>query len=359
VFGSSVAIAGDTALVGAPGDDASDPYAGSAYVLVRGAARWSEQAKLTASDAAAFDYFGNSVAIAGDLAVIGAPGDDAGGADAGSVYVFARRRVAWSEQAKLTAADAAPGDQFGGAVAVAGDTIVVGAPGGDGAGSVHVFVRSGASWVEQAELTGTEGFGSSVAVAGHTLVVGSPAAGAAHVFVRSGAAWSEQARLTSDGAGRDAFGFSVSVSDDTVVVAAIGNDAGGIEAGAVHVFVRSGARWSEQAKLTASDAAAAGHFGSSVAVSGDTIVVGATGDDAAGATDAGATYVFVRTGAVWSERAKLTSKDAAAFDYFGNSVAIAGETALVGAQGDDRAGSSNHGSAHVFSLDRATFAGLP
>ncbi|MFN9809804.1 MAG: FG-GAP repeat protein, partial [Deltaproteobacteria bacterium] len=205
---------------------------------------WTEQAKLTGSDASADALFGFSVAVSGDTAVAGAVWDDVAGTYRGSTYVFVRSGAAWSQQAKLIASGAAPGDEFGASVAVSGDTVVVGAPARDNEGSVYVFVRSGTTWTEQAMLTASDAvayrFGSSVAVSGDTVVVAGP----------------------SDGV----------------------ND------GSVYVFVRSGTTWTEQAKLTASDAARGLLFGQSVAVSGDTAVVGSNQRSVAG-TYSGSAYV--------------------------------------------------------------------
>ena len=173
--------------------------------------------------------------------------------------------------------------------------------------------------------------------------------GSAYVFVRSGGTWSQQAKLTaSDAAEFDLFGNSVAVSGDTAVVGNRGDADGGLDSGSAYVFVRSGTTWSQQAKLTASDAAEFDLFGNSVAVSGDTAVIGADFDDDAG-LNSGSAYVFVRSGTTWSQQAKLTASDAAADDFFGDSVAVSGDTAVVGAPWDDDAG-LNSGSAYVFGL---------
>jgi len=326
---------------------------------------WFQQAKLTASDAAAGDSLGVSVAVSGDTAVVGAHGDDG---SAGSAYVFVRSGGAWTEQQKLTASDADTGDQFGRSVAVSGDTAVVGAytddtSAGSNAGSAYVFVRSGGAWTEQQKLTASDAvendeLGWSVAVSGDTVVAGAwfddtPAgtsAGSAYVFVRSGGAWTEQQKLTaSDAAANDQLGSSVAVSGDTVVAGATGDTtAAGQLAGSAYVFVRSGATWTEQQKLTASDAAAFDVFGIAVAVSGDTVVAGAFFDDTPAGQNAGSAYVFVRSGGVWTEQQKLTASDATAFDVFGGVVAISGDTAVVGAHVDDIPGKANAGSAYVF-----------
>src|SRR6185503_19688910 len=192
------------------------------------------------SDAAAGDLFGDSVAVSGDTAVVGAIGDDDGGTSSGSAYVFVRSAGVWSQQQKLTASDALAGDEFGYSVAVSGDTAVVGARSDSDAGTFS---------------------------------------GSAYVFVRSAGVWSQQQKLTaSDAAAGDFFGFSVAVSGDTAVVGAIFDDDAGSGSGSAYVFVRSAGVWSQQQKLTASDAAASDSFGASVAVSGDTAVVGASFD---------------------------------------------------------------------------------
>jgi FG-GAP repeat len=364
LFGSNVAINGETAVVGARGDDtAAGTNAGSAYVFVRSGTSWSEQAKLTAGDAAAADDFGISVAIDGDTIVVGADLDDDAGSFSGSAYVFVRSGTSWSQQAKLTAGDAAAGDQFGFSVGISDETVVVGAvsddtAAGTDAGSAYVFVRSGTSWSQQAKLTAGDAaafdlFGFAVGINGETVGVGAPgdnsAAGSTYVFVRSGTSWSQQAKLTaSDAAAGDNFGRNaVRISGDTLVVGAPFDATGaGADAGSAYVFVRSGTSWSQQAKLTASDAAAGDLFGLSVGISGDTVVAGARADDDGG-TDSGSAYVFTRSGTSWSQQQKLTASDAAAGDSFGLAVSISGNTVVAGASNDDDGGTSS-GSAYVF-----------
>jgi FG-GAP repeat len=370
-FGFSVAVSGDTAVVGAPSDDDAGPRSGSAYVFMRSGSSWTEEAKLTASDAEMDDRFGDSVAIDGDTVVVGAPGDSNA---SGSAYVFVRSGSSWTQQQKLTASDAAQGNSFGASVAIDGDTVVVGASLDDDAatdsGSAYVFMRSGSSWTQQQKLTASDAaagdfFGTAVDLFGDTLVVGAAGdrgfRGSAYVFVRSGSSWSQQQKLTAnDGAADDLFGWSVAVSGDTVVVGAPFVETFRLGSGSAYVFVRSGSSWTQQQKLTASDAAAGDSFGASVAISGDTAVVGARFDDDAG-TISGSAYVFVRSGTSWSEGAKLTASDAKAFDRFGNSVAISGDTAVVGAPNDDDPGGSS-GSVYVFefkllSLIQGKFSG--
>jgi hypothetical protein len=331
-FGLSVALAGDgsTALVGAEGKNG---YTGAAYVFVRSGTNWTQQAELTASDAAQGDQFGWSVALAGDggAALVGAPGHRTGVA-----YVFVRSGTTWTQQAELTPGDGAPYDAFGASVALAGDggAALVGAP---GRGAAYVFVRSGTTWAQQAELTpGYDAFGASVALAGDGSIalVGAPGpnirTGAAYVFVRSGTTWTQQAVLTlGDGAQHDFFGASVALAGDgsIALVGAYGHNLG---IGAAYVFVRSGTTWAQQAELTSGDGASGGYFGFTVALAGDgsTALVGAYGHNLGA-------YLFVRSGTNWTQQAELTAGDGAQGDYFGGSVAFAGDgsTALVGAPG--------------------------
>jgi hypothetical protein len=261
---------------------------------------FSQQQKLTASDGAADDQFGFSVAISGETIVVGAFQDNVGGnAFQGSAYVFVREGAVWSEQQKVTASDGEFGDQFGVSVAISGETIVVGAQGDNGAvgpasnqGSAYVFVRTDAVWAQQQKLTASDGtaddfFGVSVAISGETIVVGAFSddvganvrQGSAYVFVRAGAAWSEQQRLTaSDGASNDSFGKSVAIDGETVVVGARSATVTHDAEGAAYVFLRAGTVWSEQQKLTASNGGGVIAFGSSVGISGETVVVGAEVD---------------------------------------------------------------------------------
>jgi len=377
LFGYSVALSGDTALVGAYWDDVgANGDQGSAYVFTRSGTTWSEQAHLTDSDGEADDYFGGSVALSGDTALVGAADDDVGAnADQGSAYVFTRSGTTWSLQQKLTASDGAAYDYFGGSVALSGDTALVGAyydavGANDTQGSAYVFTRSGTTWSLQQKLTASDGaagdrFGLSVALSGDTALVGADLddvganadQGSAYVFTRSGTIWSEQAHLTaSDGAAGDHFGLSVALSGDTALVGADGDDVGAnSDQGSAYVFTRSGTAWTQQGKLTASDGAAGDHFGVSVALSGDMALVGATGDDVGANDSQGSAYVFTRSGTAWSLQHKLTASDGAGEDYFGISVALSGDTALVGADGDAFGANDNQGSAYVFTRSGTTW----
>ncbi len=225
------------------------------------------------------------------------------------------------------------------------------------------FVPSAGALVEQAKLTAKDGavfdsFGVSVALSGETAIVGADLdhvganaeQGSAYVFTRSGGVWTEEAKLTAgDGAAGDEFGFSVAISGETAIVGAYGDDAGANgDQGSAYVFIRSGGVWTQQAKLTASDGAAGDEFGRSVAISGETAIVGAGLDDVGANGNQGSAYVFILSGGVWAEQAKQTASDGAAFDLFGVSVALSGDTAIVGAYLDDVGANGDQGSAYVY-----------
>ncbi len=368
-FAYSLAMEGDTAVIGARLDDGGGANAGAAYVFVLQGGTWVEQQKLTASDAAVGDQFGYSVAISGDSIVVGAPFDDYSSIEPGSAYVFARSAGVWTEQMKLTPSLPANIMRFGWSVAIDGSRIVVGRPNLSG-GRAYVFEGPGGVWSEQAILIGadtaaSDSFGDAVAVSGDTILVGVPdhthmgvSHGAAYVFVGSGAVWTQEDELIgSDTAAGDEFGVSVALDGDTALVGAGSHDLPMSNVGAAYVLERSGGVWSEQEKLTASTAGVSYSFGRSVAVDGDAAVVGACTTNCVGAA-----YMFLRDGADWSERAEMTawslpSDDPGNGDAFGHSVAVSGETALVGAVSDDHAGGLNAGSAYAFDLTPVTRAG--
>jgi hypothetical protein len=298
---------------------------GAAYVFIRSGGTWTQQAKLTPSDHGG--VFGESVAISGDTIVVGSRYSDVPGvSNAGAAYVFVRSGAVWTEQAKLFASDAHSSDEFGGAVAVSGDTILV-----------------GAEYAEDPDDGTVE------------------EQGAAYIFVRSGTVWTQQARLApSDVFLADQFGTSVAVSGDTAVVGSKNGDAPGVaNVGAAYVYVRSGTVWTLQSKLTAFDAAGGDRFSNAVAITGNTVVVGSRFDTHSGKSQAGSAYVFGRVGTIWGMQAKLIAANAQASDYFGSSVAVLGNTVAVGAAGDSHLGASAVGSAYIFVRANNTWINRP
>jgi hypothetical protein len=373
VVGASFEASNAIGVNGNQNDD-SAARAGAAYVFVRSGTTWSQQAYLKASNTESGDSFGNSVAISGDTIVIGAELEDSSATGvngdqtnnlasfAGAAYVFVRSGGTWNQQAYLKASntDTDPNarDAFGCSVAVSGDTIVIGAHREDSdaigvngdqtnndlpeSGAAYVFVRSAGTWNQQAYLkaSNTDGgdfYGNAVAVSGDTVVVG---------------AWYEDSNATGVN------------GDQTNNLAAM--------SGAAYVYVRSGGSWSQQAYLKASNTDAADNFAYSVSISGDRIVVGAFDEDsnATGvygnqndnsADHSGAAYLFTRSGGSWSQLFYIKPSNTNAADLFGHSVAISGETFISGArheasnatgvngnQNDNSA--TNAGAAYVFTV---------
>lgn len=406
-FGSIVALSGDTALVTEPGV--------AVHVFVRSGTNWTVQAQLVSANYASADKFPGAVAIDGDTVVAGAIGEDSNAtgvngnqannsaADSGAAYVFVRNGTTWSQQAYLKASNTGTNDNFGGAVAIAGDTVVVGAvledssaTGANGnqannsftnSGAAYVFVRTGTNWAQQAYLkasnTGSnDSFGVSVSLAGDTVVVSATGedssaiglngdqsnnaatnSGSAYVFLRSGTNWSQQAYLKASNTGTgDFFGVATSLSGDTLVVGASGeassatgingtqSDNSAAASGAGYVFVRSGTNWTQQAYLKASNTGAGDTFGGRVALSGDSLVMGAVNEDSSAtgidgnqsdnsANNSGAAYLFLRSGTNWTQQAYLKASNADTNDAFG-AVAISGTTILSGAPNEDSSGLS-------------------
>ncbi len=409
----------------------------------------AQAAYFKASNTDEFDGFGWSVAVSGDTVVVGAQYEDSGGtgvngggqADnsarwAGAAYVFRKNGSSWSQEAYLKASNTDLEDLFGGSVAVDGDTIVVGAPAEDSAatgvnsagqadnaafsaGAAYVFTRSGTTWTQEAYLKASntdaeDRFGSSVAIFGDTVVVGAQYessdgtgvnggaqtdnsredAGAAYVFTRSGTTWTQEAYLkASNTDAGDRFGQVVDISADTIVVGARSESSNGtgvnsasqdnnfaLRSGAAYVFARSGTTWAQEAYLKASNTGLDDAFGEAVAISGDTIVIGAflegsstTGVNGGGQSDnsmweAGAAYVFTRSGGTWAQEAYLKASNTNAGDWFGNSVAIDGEAIIVGARYEDSSGTGvdgpgqgdnsapRSGAAFVFTRDATTWS---
>lgn len=446
-LGTAVAVSGDTLVVAAKGEDSAatgvngdqssnaKQDSGAVYVFVRDGATWIQQAYLKASNTDSDDDFGASVAIDGDTIVVGAYSEDSGARtingnqrdnssrSAGAAYVFVRRNSKWQQEAYLKPLNTDASDLFGFSVAVSADTVVVGARSEASAsrgvngdsfnnslrdpGAAYVFVRKGSTWTQQAYLKASnpgykDYFGHSVSVSGNTVVVGAPGedsnatgvngrqsndatnrSGAAYVFLRIGSTWGQEAYLKSSNNGAiDEFGNTVLVSRDTVVVGAKLEDsnAKGIggnqtndyarDSGAVYVFVRAPNTWTQQAYIKASNTDLDDWFGEFLAMSGDTLIVGAVNEDsdARGINGndgnnallgSGAAYVFVRTGSTWIQQVYLKSSNSDYEDHFGSSVGVSGATVVVGAVLEDSAskgvngdqgnnGLSNSGAAYVF-----------
>lgn len=367
-FGGAVALSGDTALVGVHrAQVGANPYQGAAYVFTRTAGVWKQQQKLIADDGETNDSFGISVALSGDTALIGVFYDRIGtNAYQGSAYVFTRSGTSWTLQQKLVANDGLSGAIFGASVALSGDIALVGAPddGTNGvAGSVYVFTRNGTTWSQQQKLTSSDGeaydyFGGTLALSPDTALIGAHGDtvggninhGSAYVFTRNGTTWNQQQKLNaSDGNAGAYFGQSVALSMNTALIGARGDDVGvNANQGSAYVFTRNGTTWTQQQKLTASDGAADDVFGESVALSGNTALITADFDDIGANVNQGSAYVFELSGTVWSEQQKLIASDGEADDRFGVAVGLSPDTAVIVAQNDSINMNFRQGSAYVY-----------
>lgn len=347
-FATAVALDGDTLLVGAEDEDGGspgingDPYnddlegAGAAYVFVFGSSGWTQQAYLKAPAPKLDEELGAAVAISGDLAVVGAPRTTLDGVRVGAAHVYERSGGTWSHVAELRASNPGFGDTFGASVAVSGDTIAVGAPN------------------EDSMATGVDGDQANDNSSG---------SGAVYVFVRDGAGWTQQAYIKASNTGSvDHFGEALALDGDTLVAGASEEDsaATGINgnqanelaeaSGAAYVFTRSGTTWTQQAYLKASNAQGLDQFGRSLALSGDSLAVGAPGEagfspgvganqGSNGAAAAGAVYVFTRAGTTWTQQVYIKAQKPGTGDIFGFSVGLAGDLLVVGTPSDDSSSS--------------------
>lgn len=365
-FGESIGLGGDTVIVGAPWDGTKGDKAGAASVFVRSGASWALQQKLGVAEGTDGDWFGWSVAISGNTAVVGVPHDDDKGAISGSASVFVRSGTTWSRQQKLVASDGAADARFGWSVAIDGDTVVVGAPtdrsSATASGAAYVFVRSGASWSEEQKLlpgdpANNDWFGTSVAVSGDTVAIGSPhdddkgeSTGAVYVFTRSGGSWTEEQKLiggaTGGGSGGDLLGNAVSLSGDRLVASAYLDDQKGPDAGAVYAFERKGTVWSPTQKLVAADGTADAWFGYAVSLAGDALVVGAPTSPFQSAI--GAAYHYTRDATGWRPRIKLSAAAGSGGNRFGQAVAAGRFVVAIGAPKDGAA--TQLGQAYVYTL---------
>jgi len=336
-----------------------------------------ESAELIGSDTMVGDYFGFRVDMSAARMVVGAYRDDDNGSNSGSVYVYHLESGNWIQEAKLLASDGREDDWFGWSVAISEDTIVVGANGdkdaGDWTGSAYVFRYDGANWVERAKLLADgigyywEEFGFDVAISAdsNTVLIGACKAndngsksGAAYIFLFDGFDWIQQAKLlASDGVELATFANAVAISDDgnTALIGAPGIDTTGYTAGSAYVFSFDGRQWNEEQKLVASDASHGDHFGHHVAISGQTAVIGAYGDDDAEPNDlycnSGSAYVFGFDGTSWVERAKLQFPDGGCRDQYGWAVDVSDDTIVVGAPDGHWGTTDGPGLAYVYSFN--------
>ncbi len=379
-FGYDVSVSGYTAIAGAWRDNPHGDSSGTVYIFQDSGSAWTQVTDIAPADGSSSDYFGSTVCISGDIAIVGACGDDDNSeSSSGSAYIFYRDQGGadnWGQVAKLHASDPDGGDQFGICVALSGDTAVVGAlyddDHGTNSGSAYVFQKDqgGAdSWGFVRKLTASDAdasdyFGREVAISGDHVIVGARGnddganhAGSAYVFDRDkdGAdQWGEVKKLVASDPGEDDwFGHSVAISGDTAVVGAYEDDEGAhTDCGSAYVFQKNqggAGNWGEVTRLLASDYQMNDEFGTSVAISNDLIVAGAPNDGYPGATHGGSAYVFRYDGSTWNQEDKVTPSDIVGGDYdrFADAVSVCGNQVVIGRPSDDVNG-DKAGAVYVF-----------
>ncbi len=373
-FGSAVAMYGDWLAVGAPNATAGgNNGAGAVFLFHRSGLDWTLAATLSAQDGAANDHFGKALTMGDGVLAVGAPNADVSGAtDAGAVYLFTYSNNAWSQSQKLTAPTPTANDTFGAAVALAGNTLAVGTPMADlqasNAGAVFVFVLSGGSWSHQATLTASDGssgdhLGAAVTAYGDRVAAGAADAngggltdsGKVYLFLRQGTTWSQEAILTAgDAAANDTFGAALALDDSLLAIGAPGADVNAqADRGAVYVFSLNEGRWSQTAKLTTSDGAAGDAFGQALALRAGLLLAGAPLADGNNTADVGAAYVFSTGGSAWSQEARLDAANAAGGDAVGQAVALDGGWLTLGLPGADAGGAADAGAVALFAPAQA------
>lgn len=365
--GQSVAIDGDIVLVGAPGDSVHGSDAGAVHVWRRTAGVWDFQETIRPLSVAAGDSFGQAVAISEGVALIGAPGDDDHGLNAGLVYVFVTGTTGWSQQQSFSGSLVNPGDAFGSAVAMDGNTAVIGANRDDtsanDAGAAYVMKRGTSFWGEQAKLlapnaAANDQFGVSVALDGDLAVIGAPAAdtngvnsGAVYVFERSGNTWDGGVQLPGVGnSWFDGFGESVDTDGTRIVVGAPGDDSIAVDAGSAWSFVNDGSAWVLEGGF-APQLSGGERLGSSIAIAGDTLVVGAAGEDYVNSDD-GSVHAAEWGGLAWVSAERTGNPNGGISDALGSALAADEDLVVVGIPRADN-GVVDSGSAWLFSTSTA------
>jgi hypothetical protein len=356
-FGVSISISGDYAVIGAYLDNiGANTHQGSAYIFIKSGSGWVEQAKLVAADGAIDDFFGISVAISGDYVIVGSSNDATGSIlGHGSAYIFIRNGVSWTQQAKLVASDGAAFDYFGTSVDIENEYAIIGAQGDDigsnvTQGSAYIYLRSGTAWSFQSKLTAIDGaaddnFGNSVSISGASVLIGANTdnigsntdQGSAYVFTRTGSTWTQQAKvLASDGDVQHRFGSAVSIEGDYAVVGSPNEGYSPTQAkGSAYIYFRTGSTWSQQAKVTPTNPSSLEYFGTAVCISGEKVIIGAYADESFPSCDdpvrIGLAYIYQKQNNIWTLYSTVEDPLGEDMEGFGVSVFIKGDDFIVSA----------------------------
>lgn len=360
-FATSVSASSDRVLVGAPDEDENGSQSGAAYVFEFDGVNWVQTAKLLASDGAADDRFGDSVAVAGNRLLVGASRGDGLVTDSGAVYIFERQGMQWVEMDKIFAADGVLDDRFGISVSGDGDRILVGADFDDDlggqSGSAYIFELTLGVWREQQKLLATDGaaianFGLSVSLSGDRALIGAPGddesgliAGAAYIFDLLAGVWQQTDKLLADdGAFGDGLGIAVGLAQNGQR-ALVGSPGSGAT-GAAYVFDYDTVQWNQTVRLTPQNGASGALFGEALSLSTDSALIGAPSGNGV-INGSGTAYLFSLNAGIWSQEEQLSASDGDLLDQFGSAVAHVGDVLVIGANEDDDQG-DEAGSAYIF-----------
>ncbi|GLR18809.1 FG-GAP repeat protein [Portibacter lacus] len=371
-IGNAVSISGNYAIAGARNASVGNNNGqGKVYLFTKNGDHWLDGLFKTSSDGSAGDYFGSAVSISNDYALIGAPGKDVGGnAEQGKAYIFKKNNGSWAEESSLVSSDGTISDNFGSSLSISGDYAIIGAPyktvgSNEFQGKAYIFKRDGMIWSEHAILTAPDGmeydqFGSEVSISGDYVIIGvegkdvgsNTNQGKAYIFKRSGSAWNLQSELlASNETAYSFFGSAVSISGDYASVTYFDYSVGEFGQGKVCVYKRSGTSWNEQVCIIDANGADIDQFGSSLSMSGDHLVIGASQKNVLNNSNQGKGFIYKRSGSLWSEQAGVVSSDGKAGDFFGFSVAIDGNNVIIGSTNKDVNGNIDQGKVYFYSKD--------
>jgi hypothetical protein len=365
-FGYATDISKYQAVVGAYKHDLNRTDTGAVYVYSYQNLTWKMTQKIFANDADRQDYFGASVSIHDIQLAVGAYNVDDIGYSAGAAYVFEKKDNQWIQTAKLFASDGMPNDYFGYSVDISNNIMIVGAYKADSfgqdSGAAYIFEKHGDKWNESCKLLPKtldryDYYGYATAIADNKIIVGAygddtrgTCSGAAYIFEKKDNQWEMISKLIPDAAKtNDYSGYSVDISEKFAVIGASKADIKGANTGAAYVFEQNNNRWLEMKSLYPWSAQGYDYFGSSVAIAGDYIIVGAYGDSKNGRL-AGGAYVFHLVDGIWEECVYITASEGSPSDKFGSSVSISDTgDALIGAYGHDTKGNKS-GAAYIYSV---------
>jgi hypothetical protein len=343
-FGQSSDISGDKIIIG---DEYGNAQNGVAYIFRKDGDSWVQEAKLEASDKALDDKFGSAVAIDGNIAVVGAEGEDTGGSGAGAAYIYRFNGTSWIQEAKILASDKRKYAKFGDVIDISGSTIVVGSKEngtvGIDAGSAYVFKHNGSSWYQETillsnDISRDDNFGSSVSIEGNRIVVGNGGgfSKSAYVFKHNGTSWNQEAEIKGEG-------IAVAISGNLIISGANNED----NTGAAYIYRFNGTSWIEEQRIKHSNPKTYDNFGRTVAVNGDTIVIG-SGGDAGGVSDAGSAYIFKYENSSWVEKVQLYSDTPKSYGGYADSLNVTSDGSIVlGASREVTAGASD-GAVYIY-----------